>query len=57
MTEDTVEPVNGIADTWLIRTRTLPGGQRTDLLLRDGVIVRYGRGSPRPGPRCWTRTA
>src|SRR6202012_3370492 len=30
--------------TWLIRNATLPGGQRTDLLLRDGTIAA-------PGPR------
>jgi dihydroorotase len=37
--EDTV---NRAADTWLIRKATLPGGQRTDLLLHDGVIARTG---------------
>ena len=36
------EMVNGVADTWLIRTVTLPGGQRADLLLRDGVIAKTG---------------
>ena len=36
------EPVNGVAETWLIRQATLPGGQRADLLLRDGVIARIG---------------
>ena len=34
--------MNGVADTWLIRKATLPGGQRADLLLRDGVIARIG---------------
>ena len=36
------EMVNGVADTWLIRKVTLPGGQRADLLLRDGVIAKTG---------------
>ncbi len=34
--------MNGAAGNWLIRHVTLPDGQRTDLMLRDGVITKAG---------------
>ncbi len=34
--------MNGVAGTWLIRGAVLPGGQRADLRLRDGVIAEAG---------------
>ena len=34
--------MNGLAGTWLIRGAALPGGQRADLRLRDGVIAEAG---------------
>jgi dihydroorotase len=36
------EPVDGGPDIWLIRGAELPGGERSDLLLRDGVIAEAG---------------
>ena len=36
------DTVNGAARTWLIRHVTLPDGQCTDLMLRDGVIAKTG---------------
>ncbi|HEY4461511.1 MAG TPA: dihydroorotase, partial [Streptosporangiaceae bacterium] len=35
--------------TWLIRAARLPGGERSDLLLRDGVIAEAGEGLAAPG--------
>ncbi len=37
-----------MTSTWLIRKATLPDGQHTDLLLRDGVIAQVGQ---RVGPQ------
>jgi dihydroorotase len=38
------ESAVGVTETWLIRGARLPGGSRSDLLLRDGAIAEAGAG-------------